>query len=113
MKIKNTIRKTTGRLFDKTRAFKRTIDLKRLEKYANEIDMVLTLYNKKSCNETMMVKGLRKFSGETTVRKTHQEDVEKITKEIAKKLGLNEQIVGIMAKHHDIGHTFLGHSGEW
>lgn len=75
--------------------------------------MVLTLYNKKSCNETMMVKGLRKFSGETTVRKTHQEDVEKITKEIAKKLGLNEQIVGIMAKHHDIGHTFLGHSGEW
>ena len=113
MKIKNTIRKTTGRLFDKTRAFKRTIDLKRLEKYANEIDMVLTLYNKKSCNETMMVKGLRKFSGETTVRKTHQEDVEKITKEIAKKLGLNEQIVGIMAKQHDIGHTFLGHSGEW
>ena len=61
----------------------------------------------------MMVKGLRKSSGETTVRKTHQEDVEKITKEIAKKLGLNEQIVGIMAKHHDIGHTFLGHSGEW
>ena len=113
MKIKNTIQKTTGRLLDKTKKFKRAIDLKRLEKYANEIDMVLTLYNKKSCNETMMVKGLRKSSGETTVRKTHQEDVEKITKEIAKKLGLNEQIVGIMAKHHDIGHTFLGHSGEW
>ncbi len=113
MKIKNTIQKTTGRLADRRGNFKRTIDLKRLEKYANEIDMVLTLYNKKSCNETMMVKGLRKFSGETTVRKTHQEDVEKITKEIAKKLGLNEQIVGIMAKHHDIGHTFLGHSGEW
>ena len=113
MKIKNTIQKTTGRLADRRGNFKRTIDLKRLEKYANEIDMVLTLYNKKSCNETMMVKGLRKSSGETTVRKTHQEDVEKITKEIAKKLGLNEQIVGIMAKHHDIGHTFLGHSGEW
>lgn len=113
MKIKNTIQKVKGRLADKSGNFKRTIDFKRLEKYANEIDMVLTLYNKKSCNETMMVKGLRKFSGETTVRKTHQEDVEKITKEIAKKLGLNEQIVGIMAKHHDIGHTFLGHSGEW
>ena len=75
--------------------------------------MVLTLYNKRSCDETMMVKGYRRSSGETTVRKTHQEDVEKITKEIAKKLGLNERIVGIMAKHHDIGHTFLGHSGEW
>ena len=113
MKIKNTIGNFKGKLIDKTKGLKRQIELKRLEKYANEIDMVLTLYNKKSCDETMMVKGLRKSSGETTVRKTHQEDVEKITKEIAKKLGLNEQIVGIMAKHHDIGHTFLGHSGEW
>ena len=113
MKIKNTIKEFQGKTIDKTKRFKRQIELKRLEKYANEIDMVLTLYNKKSCDETMMIKGLRRFSGETTVRKTHQEDVEKITKEIAKKLGLNEQIVGIMAKHHDIGHTFLGHSGEW
>ena len=113
MKIKNTIKKFQGKAIDKTKRFKRQIELKRLEKYANEIDMVLTVYNKKSCDETMMVKGLRRSSGETTVRKTHQEDVEKITKEIAKKLGLNEQIVGIMAKHHDIGHTFLGHSGEW
>lgn len=113
MKIKNTIKKFQGKTIDTTKRFQRQIELKRLEKYANEIDMVLTLYNKKSCDETMMVKGLRKSSGETTVRKTHQEDVEKITKEIAKKLGLNEQIVGIMAKHHDVGHTFLGHSGEW
>lgn len=113
MKIKNTIKEFQGRVVDKTKQFKRQLELKRLEKYANEMDMVLTIYNKKSCDETMMVKGLRRSSGETTVRKTHQEDVEKITKEIAKKLGLNEQIVGIMAKHHDIGHTFLGHSGEW
>ena len=113
MKIRNNIREFEGRTIDKTKRFKRQIELKRLEKYANEIDMVLTLYNKKSCDETMMVKSFRKSSGETTVRKTHQEDVEKITKEIAKKLGLNEQIVGIMAKHHDVGHTFLGHSGEW
>ena len=113
MKIKNNIREFQGKTIDKTKRFKRQIELKRLEKYANEIDMVLTLYNKKSCDETMMVKSFRKSSGETTVRKTHQEDVEKITKEIAKKLGLNEQIVGIMAKHHDVGHTFLGHSGEW
>ena len=113
MEIKNTIKNFQGRVIDKTKRFKRQIELKRLEKYANEIDIVLTLYNKKSCDETMMVKSFRKSSGVTTVRKTHQEDVEKITKEIAKKLGLNEQIVGIMAKHHDIGHTFLGHSGEW
>ena len=84
MKIKNTIKEFQGRAVDKTKQFKRQLELKRLEKYANEMDMVLTIYNKKSCNETMMVKGLRRSSGETTVRKTHQEDVEKITKEIAK-----------------------------
>ena len=113
MKIKNRIKKSEGRIIDRTKRLKRQIELKRLKKYANEIDMVLTLYNKKSCDETMMIKTFRKSSGETTVRKTHQEDVENITREIAKKLGLNERIVGIMAKHHDIGHTFLGHSGEW
>lgn len=101
------------RLVDQDGYFAREIALKRLEKYSNEIDMVLTKYNKKSCDETMMVKGLRKSSPETTNRKIHQEDLEKIVKQIAKKIGLNEQIVGIMGKHHDIGHTFLGHSGEW
>lgn len=106
-------KKQIKRLTDKIGYFARKIALKRLEKYSNEIDMVLTKYNKKSCDETMMVKGLRKSNPETTNRKTHQEDLEKIVKEIAKKLRLNEQIVGIMGKHHDIGHTFLGHSGEW
>ena len=101
------------KLIDSSGYFKRFLELKRLEKYANEIDMVLTKYNKKSCDETMMVKGLRKSCAETTNRKIHQEDLEKIVKQIAKELGLNEQIVGIMGKHHDIGHTFSGHSGEW
>lgn len=75
--------------------------------------MVLTKYNKKSCDETMMVKGLRKSDPETTNRKIHQEDLEKIVAQMAKGLGLNEEIVKVMGKHHNIGHTFLGHSGEW
>ena len=87
--------------------------MKRLGRFSNEIDMVLTKYNKKSCNETMMVKGLRKTSQETTNRKIHQEDLELVVGQMAKGLGLNESIVRIMGKHHDIGHTFLGHSGEW
>lgn len=113
MKIKNVIKKYSGKLLDKTREFKRTIDLKRLENHANEIDMVLTLYNRKSYDESMMVKVFRKTSGETIVRKTHTEDVGKLTREMAEKLGMNGQIAEIMGKHHDIGHTFLGHSGEW
>lgn len=113
MKIKNVIKKYSGKLLDKTREFKRTIDLKRLENHSNEIDMVLTLYNRKSYDESMMVKVFRKTSGETIVRKTHTEDVGKLTREMAEKLGMNGQIAEIMGKHHDIGHTFLGHSGEW
>lgn len=89
------------------------IQVRRLAKYANEIDMVLTKYNKKSCDETMMVKGPRKSCGETTNRKIHTEDLEKTVAQIAKGLGLNIDVVKIMGKHHDIGHTFLGHSGEW
>ena len=113
MKIKNIIKKYTGRLFDKTREFKRNIDLKRLENHANEIDMALTLYDRKSYDETMMVKGFRRTYGETIVRKTHAEDVAKIAREMAEKLRMNGQIAEIMGKHHDLGHTFLGHSGEW
>lgn len=111
--IKGYVKKISKKLIDEKGYFKKQLELKRLEKYANEIDTVLTKYNKKSCDETMMVKGLRKSNPETTNRKIHQEDLEKIVAQIAKGIGLNEEIVKIMGKHHDIGHTFLGHSGEW
>ena len=74
--ISNKIQKIKTVLVDQTGYLKKAIALKRLERYANEIDMVLTKYNKKSCNETMMVKGLRKSCGETTNRKIHTEDLE-------------------------------------
>ncbi len=111
--IKGYVKGIKQKIKDEQGYLKKAIQLKRLEKYANEIDMVLTKYNKKSCDETMMVKGLRKSNAETTNRKIHQEDLEKIVAQIAKGLGLNEKMVKIMGKHHDIGHTFLGHSGEW
>lgn len=100
--IKGYVKSAKQKLKSKTGYFKREIELKRLEKYSNEIDMVLTKYNKKSCNETMMVKGLRKSNEETTNRKIHQEDLEKIVAQMAKGLGLNEEIVKIMGSHHDI-----------
>ena len=106
-------KKVVKQLKDTKGYFARKIELKRLAKYSNEIDTVLTKCNKKSCDETMMVKGLRKSNPETTNRKIHQEDLENIVGQVAKKLDLNEEIVKIMGKHHDIGHTFLGHSGEW
>lgn len=111
--ILNKVRRTKEKFVDEKGYLSKTIQIKRLAKYANEIDMVLTKYNKKSCNETMMVKGARKSCGETTNRKIHAEDLEKTVAQIAKGLGLNQEVVKIMGKHHDIGHTFWGHGGEW
>lgn len=94
-----------------------------LEEYSSEISSVLNDYNRKSCEETMMVKGLRKSCQETTNRKTHQENLANIATRIAKginrkenqnkQIGLNYEMIEMMAQNHDIGHTFLGHSGEW
>lgn len=76
--------------------------LEALEKYAIEIDSAILAYNKKSCEETMMMKGLRKSNQETTNRKTHMENVEGIATTIAKKLGLCEGVVRVIARNHDI-----------
>lgn len=84
-----------------------------LEQYANEIDSSILAYNRKSTEETMMIKGVRKSSQETTNRKTHMDNVEGIATEIAKMKGLHVGVTRIIARNHDIGHTFLGHSGEW
>lgn len=111
--IINKVRRTKEKFVDEKGYLSKTIQIKRLAKYANEIDMVLTKYNKKSCDETMMVKGARKSCGETTNRKIHAEDLEKTVAQIAKGLDLNEEVVKIMGKHHDKGHTFWGHGGEW
>ena len=102
-----------NRFIDKTGDLSKLIALKRLEKYTNEIEMVITKYNKKSCNETMMIKGVRKSKENTTNRKTHAEELALIAVQIAKGLKLNKAVVKIMGDNHDIGHTFFGHSGEW
>lgn len=111
--IKTYIKESGHRFKDLSGYFKRMIQLKRLEKHVPVIDMVLTEYDRKSCDETMMIKSYRKSFQETTNRKTHMENQACLAVEIARKLGLNEKVVSVMAKHHDIGHTFLGHSGEW
>lgn len=84
-----------------------------LEKYAEETGNAILSYNRKSCEETMMISGLRKSSQETTNRKNHMDNLEGIAVEIAKKLKLNVGATRIIARNHDIGHTFLGHNGEF
>lgn len=92
---------------------KKQESIKELEEYYPEIEATMDGYNRKSCEETMMVKGYRKSDQNTTNRKTHSENLANIAVRISRRIGLNENIVRVMAKYHDIGHTFLGHSGEW
>lgn len=104
-------------------AFEKQEAMQELEEYSLEIASVITDYNRKSCEETMMVKGVRKSCQETTNRKTHQENLANIALRIAKgintkqskdnQVGLSCGMIEIMARNHDIGHTFSGHSGEW
>ncbi len=90
-----------------------------LEAYSKEINESILSHNN-SKNRTMMAKVPRKDDEKSKNRETHQKNVANIAVRITK--GINEAlgytaihpgIIAIMARNHDIGHTFLGHSGEW
>ncbi len=103
-----------GRLRDEIGAVRKRNQLERLEPYANIIDEVFEKYNTDDENRTMMFKLLRNPKEGTVTRRKHTENCKEIAGEIADSFDwLNSDIVRVMARHHDIGHTFLGHSGEW
>ena len=83
-----------------------------LDQYAEEIGPVLEEYNKTSSRKTMMLMQNRASSVRTQNRRIHQDMVEGIAVECAKKLGLNVGLTRLIARNHDIGHTFSGHCGE-
>lgn len=86
--------------------------LETLEKYGAEIEQVIVGYNKSSVDKPMALSSTRNSSRKIQNRKTHQEMVELVAVEIAKKLGLSVGVTRVIAKSHDIGHTFFGHNGE-
>lgn len=103
-----------GRLRDEIGAVRKRNQLERLEPYANIIDEVFEKYNTDDESRTMMFKLLRNPKEGTVTRRKHTENCKEIAGDIADSFDwLNSDIVRVMARHHDIGHTFLGHSGEW
>ena len=94
-------------------ALEKALGYSQLGEYEELIYDQITEYNRNAKNKTMMIKGPRKKFNETTQRESHQKNVEYIATKIAGQLGLNTEVIKIMARNHDIGHTFLGHSGEW
>lgn len=103
-----------GRLRDEVGALRKRNQLERLEPYAEIIDEVFEKYNTDDDSRTMMFKLLRNPVEGTVTRRKHTYNCAEIAGEIADNFDwLNSDIVRVMARHHDIGHTFLGHSGEW
>lgn len=102
------------RLRDEIGALRKGIQLKRLEPYAWIIDEVFEKYNTDDNERTMMFKLLRNPVEGTTTRRKHTMNCAEIAGEIADNFDwISSDITRVMARHHDIGHTFLGHSGEW
>lgn len=102
------------RLRDEVGALRKRIDLARLEPYADIIDLAFERYNVDDDSRTMMFKLLRDPVKGTVTRRKHTENCRDIAVEIAEGFDwLSTDIIKVMARHHDIGHTFLGHSGEW
>lgn len=102
------------RLRDKIGSLEKSVKLKRMEPYADIIGEVLARHNTDDDQRTMMFKLIRGPVPGTTNRKKHTENVRDIAGEIADNFDwLNSDITRVMAKEHDTGHTFLGHSGEW
>ena len=118
MNSKSTINGYRGGVYkeltDKIGALSKNTKLRRIEPYADIIEEVLAKYNTDDNKRTMMIKRIRKPVEGTTDRKKHTENVRYIAGKIADNFDwLNSDITRIIAKEHDTGHTFLGHSGEW
>lgn len=112
--INSVSKKRYKRLFDKIGALEKGIKMRRMEPYAEIIGRELEKYNQDDNFRTMMIKLLRNPVEGTTTRRKHTENVAEIAGEIANNFDwLNTGLTKVMARHHDTGHTFLGHSGEW
>lgn len=83
-----------------------------LQQYLKYIKEVLGQYTDRLQNVTMMIKILRKSLNTTTNRKIHSAHATRIGMEIARNLGLNEELAEAMLMAHDNGHTPYGHDGE-
>ncbi|MDF2379013.1 MAG: dNTP triphosphohydrolase [Candidatus Gracilibacteria bacterium] len=68
-------------------------------------------------------KAFRRLSGKTQVfvathgdhfrsRLTHSLEVSQVSRDVARTLGLNEDLCEVIALAHDLGHTPFGHAGE-
>lgn len=102
------------KLTDRIGALDKSVKLKRIETYADTIREVFAEYNTDNDKKSMLFRLPRQPVEGTTTRRSHSENVANIAEEIANNFKwLNTEITRIIAEQHDIGHTPLGHTGEW
>lgn len=85
-------------------------------------DLTRSIFQR-DCDRIVHCKPFRRLSGKTQVfvatygdhfrdRLTHTLEVAKVSRDIARNLRLNEDLVEAIALAHDLGHTPFGHAGE-
>jgi len=78
---------------------------------------------RRDCERIVQARAFRRLAGKTQVftsrasdhfrsRLTHTIEVAQIARNVAKELGLNEDLAEALALAHDIGHPPFGHAGE-
>lgn len=85
-------------------------------------DLTRSIFQR-DCDRIVHCKPFRRLSGKTQVfvatygdhfrdRLTHTLEVAKVSRDLARNLRLNEDLVEAIALAHDLGHTPFGHAGE-
>ena len=124
--LRNTIQAKTGKipttnqLINILNIDEKNITITAIDEYLDKIDIIMNQLKviRRNSDKPMMTPRAKIFFGKgkseahLTTRGIHQEQVEKLSVYIAKKMGLNEGFIKIGARHHDDGHTSSGHTGE-
>lgn len=79
----------------------------------NEYDLIFSEYFKRLANKTQVFSNANGSNGHKyRTRLTHSLEVGKMSKTIAKELGLNQDLSYMLGLCHDLGHSCFGHVGQ-
>ena len=111
---------TDSQLVDILNIDEKNMTITAVDQYLSKIDIIMNHLKviRRNSDKPMMTPRAKIFFGKgkseahLTTRGIHQEQVEKLSAYLAKRMGLNEEFIRIGARHHDDGHTSSGHTGE-
>ena len=111
-KLKNSPKKLLSRVFKPLYYANYRRNLAMLNNFAIPIGREMQRKNKNASDKAMALKLAKTVSSSTNNRQLHVSSVSDISRIIGEELGLNLNLIEVMAKQHDKGHTFYAHDGE-